>query len=214
MVPVGGQTPQVPSGSTRTMHDEFDVNTRETRWDQSTDTKASVGLTDDLADPESGKAGEKRKQAMSGPILVRRRDLAKPCLIAREENHRAVARPSQAIFTLIATSLGFTLFIVGPVFIVGQYSGCAYSCCQSRATIFAIRPRMCEARCGTATQGKIKNRVLYASRCRLRLRASTLQPMKRSRPAKCRGAEHHARHAIAWPWADTKYFRCSPTGCR
>ena len=44
-----------------------------------------------------------------------------------------------------------------------QYTGCAYICCQSRGTIFAMRPRMCEARCGTCTQGKIKNRVLYAS---------------------------------------------------
>jgi hypothetical protein len=58
---------------------------------------------------------------MSGPILVRRRDSAKPCLIAYEENHRAVARPSHAIFTLVPKSLGFTLFIVGPLFIVGLF---------------------------------------------------------------------------------------------
>src|SRR5450631_569864 len=94
-----------------------------------------------------------------------------------------------------------------------QNTGCAYICCQSRGTIFAMRPRMCEAKCGTATHGKIKNRVLYANRRRLRLRASALQPIKRSRLAKCHGAEHHARHAITCPLAETKYLRCSPTGC-
>jgi hypothetical protein len=48
----------------------------------------------------------------------------------------------------------------------------------------------------------------------LRLRTSAPQPMKRSRLAKCRTAEDHARQAITCPFADTKYFKCSPTGGR
>src|ERR1017187_2576856 len=50
----------------------------------------------------------------------------------------------------------------------------------------------------------------------LRRRASPFQPMKRSRLARCRGAELHARHATGrgprgYP-AHTRYFKCSPTG--
>jgi imidazolonepropionase-like amidohydrolase len=43
----------------------------------------------------------------------------------------------------------------------------------------AIRPRMCDARCGTSTHGKIRKRVLYAMKRMLpaeALRAATLNP--------------------------------------
>jgi len=62
-----------------------------------------------------------------------------------------------------------------------------------------MRPSRCEAKCGTCTQGRIKNRVLYASSRTLRSRALGSQPMNRSRLPRCRGAEHHATQASGRP---------------
>src|SRR5712691_11291550 len=55
-----------------------------------------------------------------------------------------------------------------------------------------MRPRMCDAKCGTVTHGRIRKRVLYATPRMLRRRASADQPMKRSRGPRWRGAGDRA----------------------
>src|ERR1700733_7827631 len=85
--------------------------------------------------------------------------------------------------------------------------GCSYMRSQSRDSVAVTRLSMCEARCGAWIQGRIKKRVLYAINRTLRLRACWLQPMKRSRLPRCRGAELQAMQATGLPLRPHQIFQ-------
>jgi len=62
------------------------------------------------------------------------------------------------------------------------------------------------------THGRIRKRVLYASRRTLRRRASADQPMKRSRGPRWRGADAHATHAHGPIRRDDQIFQVLADG--